>query len=463
MKELSSPPRGLAFFALLGPSLVWCAEYIGSGEVILATRTGAILGTSVFWAIFAGVFLKYWIGMSGARYTTATGEGMIDMFARMPGPRNWAVWIILVAQTISGAIAMGSLASAAGIFLHSLFPPITSYWAGWLASIFALGVVWSGVFDRLKIVMSILISIIILGVLYVAFHVFPDISVLLRGLIPSLPEIPAWAVQQGLDTNPWREILPLIGWGAGGFASQVWYTYWIIGAGYGNADKNKFGQSADTKKLAALSVSDAHKLKGWFRLVYLDASLAMIIGLIVTGAFLIAGAGILGKQQLMPEGTDVALSLSGLFSSTWGKTGGFIFLLGGAAAMLSTLIGQMAGWPRLLADAFRICTPQLSSRYRWKTQFHFFLVLFMITNMIIVFSFGIRPVFLVKIGALMDGLMLTPLQALCVGIGLYFVMPKLFAEPVSKIIRPHWIFGLGLTIAFFVFLYFCIFQIPFLF
>ena len=104
MSNLSSPPRGIAFFALLGPSLVWCAEYIGSGEVILATRTGAILGTSVIWAVFIGVFLKFWIGMSGARYTVATGEGMIDMFARMPGPKNWAVWIILChAKDVSGS------------------------------------------------------------------------------------------------------------------------------------------------------------------------------------------------------------------------------------------------------------------------------------------------------------------------------------------------------------------------
>ena len=42
--SVASPPKGLAIFALLGPAFVWSAEYIGSGEVILATRMGAILG-----------------------------------------------------------------------------------------------------------------------------------------------------------------------------------------------------------------------------------------------------------------------------------------------------------------------------------------------------------------------------------------------------------------------------------
>jgi hypothetical protein len=40
---IKTPPRGLAILALVGPSFVWAAEFIGSGEVILATRTGAIL------------------------------------------------------------------------------------------------------------------------------------------------------------------------------------------------------------------------------------------------------------------------------------------------------------------------------------------------------------------------------------------------------------------------------------
>jgi len=89
--DIKIPPKGLAVLALVDPSFVWCAAYIGTGEVILATRTGAILGYSIIWAVVFGIFLKYWIGMCGARYTVCTGEGMIDMFDRIPGPRHWAV------------------------------------------------------------------------------------------------------------------------------------------------------------------------------------------------------------------------------------------------------------------------------------------------------------------------------------------------------------------------------------
>ena len=46
-KVVATPPRGLALLMVLGPGLVWCGEYIGSGEVVLATRTGAMMGVIV--------------------------------------------------------------------------------------------------------------------------------------------------------------------------------------------------------------------------------------------------------------------------------------------------------------------------------------------------------------------------------------------------------------------------------
>ena len=460
--SIKDAPRGLAILAMLGPSMIWVAEFIGSGEVILATRTGAILGTGVIWAIVVGVFLKYWIGMSGARYTACTGEGMIDMFDRIPGPRHWVVWIVLVIQFVAAAVSMGALASAAGVFVSS-FVPIPPFFGGWMVAMFAVIVVWSGAFNILKIVMSFCVFIIVLGVLYVAVNVFPPLSALLNGLLLKVPAVPEWAISSyGIDENPWREILPLLGWMAGGFASQVWYTYWVLGAGYGAASGREYGQPADEAMLKNLTRSAAKKIKAWCRLVYTDATIAMVIGIVVTTAFLIAGAGVLKPNHLAPEGAEVATTLSTIFSSQWGALGGTLFMLSGAAALIATLTGQLAGWPRLLADSFRLCIPGFKKKFPWKTQFRMFLIFFLCTNMIIVFTLGLKPVFLIKMGAILDGLLLTPLQAIWTAIGLYVVMPKLLSEEARDILRPHWIFALGLIIAFLVFGYFCLFQIPFL-
>ena len=468
---IKKAPVGLAVLALLGPSLVWCAEFIGSGEVILATRTGAILGTSVLWAVVLGIFLKFWIGMSGARYTVCTGEGMIDMLGRMPGPSRWAVWVVLIVQFIAATFSIGSLATAAGVFVDNLIPDSSvpeslakhmPMLCGWMITFFAVAVVWSGVFNVLKIVMSIFVVVIVVGVLYVAAHAFPGLTEFIKALGFQIPrEVPEWAQKyKGVGENPWSEILPLIGWGAGGFASQVWYTYWVMGAGYGATAGRGYGKSADVNWLQSMTQTTAEKIKGWCRVLYTDATMAMILGIVITGAFFIAGAGILGPKKLAPEGPDVAVTLSEIFSSRWGEIGGFLFILSGAAALIATQIGQLAGWPRLLADSCRISLPGFNRKLPWRRQFRLFLLFFVCTNMIIIFFFKKSPVVLVKSSAIMDGLLLTPLQALWVAIGLFVVMPKLLSKEAAKVLKPHWIIALGLLIAFLVFGYFCVVQIP---
>ena len=185
--SIKTPITGLAVLAVLGPSVVWASEYIGSGEVILATRNGAIFGTGILWVVISGIFLKFWIGMSGARYTVCTGEGMIDMFARMPGPKNWAVWMVLVAQCITAAIAIGSIATAAGVFLSSILP-VSHAIGGWVITVFAFLVAWRGKFNWIKIVMSMLVLVMIIGVMWVAVVVFPGWDVFFRGFIPIIPD-----------------------------------------------------------------------------------------------------------------------------------------------------------------------------------------------------------------------------------------------------------------------------------
>lgn len=457
---IKTPPKGLAVLALVGPGLVWCSEMIGSGEVIISTRVGAILGIGVMWAVVVGVFLKYWIGMSGAWYTVCTGEGMIDMFDRIPGPRHWVVWIVLVIQFLSATIAMGSIASAAGVFLNSLIP-ISPYFGGWVVSIFAFMVVWSGRFKILKITMSFFVLVMILGVLYVSISLFPGFSKFMEGFLFKIPAVPEWAVSEaGVNQNPWREILPLMGWAAGGFASHVWYTYWVLGAEYGAAAGRGFGKPADTAFLKSLDRSGAERIRGWCQVVRVDATVAMTITVVLTVCFLIAGAVVLGSNKLAPEGPEVAIMLSKIFSSKWGNVGGFLFLLAGTAALVGTLTAQLAGWPRLFADAFRICIPKFLGSMTWKTQFRLFLILFFVTNVTIVLTLGLKPVLLVRTSAICEGLLLTPLQAIWVAVGLFVVMPKLFSREAYAILKPHWSFAVFLLLAFLVFGYFCVFQIP---
>ena len=458
---LSSAPRGLAILAVVGPAFVWCAEYIGSGEVILATRMGAILGYAILWAPIIGIILKTFIGAGGAHYTVCTGEGMVDMFGRMPGKGKWVVWVVLIAEICAGAMSGGSIASAAGMFAHSIIPLKPFIW-GWILTAFAIFVVWSGTFDIIKYVMSVFVFFVILGVIYVAFHSSPGFIEIARGMVVfSVPEVPDWAQSlYNVSSNPWNEILPLIGWAAGGFASQVWYTYWVLGAGYGMASGRSYGQSCDTAALKQMTLETARKVKGWCRVVYVDAFVAMVIGIVVTSGFLLAGAGILRPEHIAPEGPSVAIELSVIFSRLWGKVGAMLFIMAGCAALTSTLIGQFAGWPRLLADSVRICFPKFSQKFSWQAQFRMFVALFCMSNILIVYTLGIKPVFIIQISAVLEGLLLTPFQAVAVLIGLVWVMPRLVPKEAYAVLKPGWVMKAGLVISTLVFGYFCFYKIP---
>ena len=80
--------------------------------------------------------------------------------------------------------------------------------------------------------------------------------------------------------------------------------------------------------------------------------------------------------------------------------------------------------------------------------------------MVIVFFFEENPVVLVKISAIFEGLLLTPVQALLVAIGLFIVMPKMLSTEAASVLKPSRIFAVGLIIAFLVFGYFCVVQMP---
>jgi hypothetical protein len=194
--------------------------------------------------------------------------------------------------------------------------------------------------------------------------------------------------------------------------------------------------------------------------IYCDATLALLIGTTVTSAFLIAGAGILRPRELPPADLEVATTLSSLFSGNWGGT---LFMLGGAAALLSTLTGQFAGWPRLVADGMRICLPAWGNYLSWRSQFRIWVLFFLATNMLLVYTLGYQPVALVQFSAVFDGLLLTPFQAIWVLVGLYWVLPKLLSREAYQVVRPGWPVAAGLIAAAVIFTLFCLIQLPLVF
>ncbi len=462
--RIKVPPKGLAILAMVGPGLVWAGEYIGSGEVILCTRLGALLGVAILWAPMLAIFLKYVIGLAGARYTTTTGEGMIDMFSRVPGPGNWAVWIVLIGQFCAAAVSISALASSAAAFIHALVP-LNQVMLGWGVTLFCVAVVWGNKFDPVRYIASALVLVMVVGVVYVALKVTPGAGEVAAGLFGfRLPDVPRWALESGAATgNVWAELLPVLGWAAGGFASQVWYSYWVLESGYGQAANTGFGVRADEEMLSTMDGETATRIKGWCRVVNVDATTALLVGSGVTACFIVAGAGVLGRMQLAPDGPQLAIQLSEVFRQFWGSTGAVLFLAAGVAAMVSTNLCQFAGWPRIMADCLRVLFPAMAGRYAPHKVRRLFVFIFLVSNMLIINTFGINPVGLLKVGAVLDGLLLSPLQAVIIIYALVVVLPGMLSREAAAILKPGKVLISLLALSAIVFGYFAFVKIPAMF
>jgi hypothetical protein len=55
----------------------------------------------------------------------------------------------------------------------------------------------------------------------------------------------------------------------------------VLGAGYGASAGRSYGEPADGDALSRMTRSTAEKVKGWCRVVYVDATIALVIGVVV--------------------------------------------------------------------------------------------------------------------------------------------------------------------------------------
>ncbi len=89
MDELTSlPPQSFGRIRLkrIGPGILLAAAAIGSGELILTPRAGAMFGISIGWVILVSIGYKLALTLGLARYTIATGEDIFEGFSHLPGP-----------------------------------------------------------------------------------------------------------------------------------------------------------------------------------------------------------------------------------------------------------------------------------------------------------------------------------------------------------------------------------------
>ncbi len=351
---VAEPPRGWQRLVWLGPGFLWMVSAAGSGELLFTPRVGALYGYALLWALIAAVVLKWFINREIGRFAVCTGATLLDGFKQLPGPRHWALWLILVPQLLVAVSTIAGLAGSAATALALVLPGDVRLWM--IAAVLASTtlVLW-GRYQGVERAATALAVALALAALAAAVSVFPGPGPIAAGLLPQVPA----------DVN-YGEVLPWLGFMLSGAAGMMWYSYWVQAKGYGAAAVRR--PTDQSLRPAELNTEDRGRLRGWLVQMTLDNTVAVVGTLLVTLAFLILGTELLRPQGLVPEEERVAEVLGQLLGGVWGPIGFWFMVLGVFIGFWDTVLSDQDGFGRLFANGTRILLRPVESSGRFADE-----------------------------------------------------------------------------------------------
>jgi manganese transport protein len=336
--RIKEPPSG--FFQrlkFLGPGFILSASIVGSGELIATTTLGARAGFVAFWVIVVSCIVKVAVQLEFGKHAILTGETAMQLFNRLPGTTigrgKWSLWLIFFLLLLK-LIQLGGMIGSAAIVLNMIFRevPVTAW-----VIVSALSVslfIYKGyyiVVEKLSLVMIVMFTLMTLTSVFALNSTAYSIS---------------WQeLSSGLRFAMPAGIIPVaIGaFGITGVASDeiIAYNYWCQEKGYG-------AYTGHGKKDEAW----ARRARGWIKVMYLDAIVAMAIYTTVTAAFYLLGAAVLHDRGVIPEGNQLIETVALIYTESLGEWVRMAYLIGAFFVLYSSLFATLAAWTRIYPDIF---------------------------------------------------------------------------------------------------------------
>lgn len=390
VERIPEAPSGWQRFLWLGPSFLWMLSAAGSGEVLFTPRIAALYGYSLLWALLAAVALKWFINREVGRYTVCTGRTVIDGFHTLPGPRNWALWIIMIPQLV---VAVATIAGMGGAAADALQIVTGGSLQVITVSIISLtgAIVVIGKYKLVEVLASVCGVLLSLAVMIAAISIFPDGRKILEGLIPTLPE-----------SVRYKEVLPWLGFMLAGAAGLMWFSNWVQARGYGAADEDDSSRDFD---LQTMSREQGTRLSQWIQQMSISNTLAVVGAMIIAVAFLVLGAELLQPEGLVPKEEKMSEVLGQLLGDLWGPVG-FWFMIGAVfISFWTTALTNQDGWGRMFASGTRILCKQFGIKGSWTKQENLrrmFIVVVLVALPLILYLYIGKPVKLLMLAGAIE-------------------------------------------------------------
>lgn len=377
----------------VGPGLIVAAAAVGSGEIVNATRLGAIAGLAVLWTVFWGVFLKGFIQQEIGRYTLAARQNVFRGFGEIPGPRimgkSWFLWVVVLLLALVILVIIAGIGGTVGGVLAALWPVMGASAWGTLSTLAIIPILLAGTFiprlDAYRVVEPIMVVMVVgltLIMVYIAFIGLPlsgvysySVADLAGGMTFQLPSGSTLAAVAVLGTI-----------GAG--IELIFYSAWLESKGMLRHSHHD-GDTPDQRK---------DRLAAWIRVMKLDTWIGVTATLVVSVAYFITGAVVLNTLGTVPEGVDLVSQASAIFTEILGPGAAILFLVGAFAGLYSTALGVADGTGRMANQLVAEIAPAAQRTERGSVRVYRWAVVVTVLSWIVFYQLVSAPTALIAIG-----------------------------------------------------------------
>jgi len=311
------PSRWLTF----GPGLVFALTVIGPNDIVSNAAAGADYGYSLLWALVIALLFRYvWVGTS-AKYVLATGESLLQGYARLG---KWVVWLLLVTLVVyrhaSNLYLVMILGSSADLLWHLPTPHSTAIWSLIFVAL-AFGIMFWGKYATIEGLFKVIAAMLSVTFATAAVLSRPDLGAAARAIV--MPNLPA---NRGLH-DVFFVLMALIGAGSGSLTNLT-YSYFIHRKGWRSA--------------------------GYLKRQRVDLLLSVLCMFVLSALVQLAAAGTLRASGVQLNSLD---DLAAILAHAAGRLGVFLFGLGLWAVALSVFVGASSGFALIVTDICRNVIP----------------------------------------------------------------------------------------------------------
>ena len=366
-----------------GPSMLWALISIGGSHIVLGPTMGAFFGLFAIW-IFGLIYLaKYGAWELGIRYNYGVGGNPVEAYDQLPGPKNWMQWYS-VAVFVIGYVAITAGVGLSSAALVGPLVPLTVPQTFVVLIAIAGGLVFVARYSLLeKILLGFTIA---LGLLLVLGAIVGP---------PSADVAAETALTVDLSGERTIVFVGLVAAAAGfaptGFSTSVLIGSWSMAKGEGAGQLREEGLDPEDDRY--------HDYIGaWIRTGRRDFNIGYAFSFVLVAAMILLASNVLYPEPIDDE--NFAFALGQVLSESFGEWSFWAIMIGGFAALYSTVITLIDGASRATGDILPMVIEERSVDSELVRRM--VIVMIVVVSSVMVLALGNVPVtFVVTIAAIL--------------------------------------------------------------